>query len=184
VSAARRFGVALIHHPVLGRNGETLTSAITNLDVHDIARSARTYGAAVFYLVHPIEAQRALVARIVEHWTVGSSAARIPTRKEALRLAKCTPSLADAVSDFGACELWATSASALLKPTDYPAARARLESPGPPVLLLLGTSWGLGREITDQATLSLAPIAARSPSGFNHLSVRAACAIILDRLLG
>jgi hypothetical protein len=180
----RRFAVVLVHYPVLGRAGETLTSAITNLDVHDIARSARTYGASAFYLVHPILAQRALVDRIVEHWTTGSSAARIPTRKRALELVRTQASLADVIAEFGPSELWMTSASALAQQTGYPDARAILESEGPPVLLLFGTSWGLAPEVTALATLSLPPLAARVPSGFNHLSVRAACAIILDRLLG
>ena len=35
--------VALIHYPVLNRNGQIVTSAITSLDLHDIARSARTF---------------------------------------------------------------------------------------------------------------------------------------------
>ena len=32
--------VALIHHPVVNRNGEIVTSAITSLDIHDIAVQA------------------------------------------------------------------------------------------------------------------------------------------------
>jgi len=34
---------ALIHYPVLGRDGRIITTAVTNLDIHDIARSSRTY---------------------------------------------------------------------------------------------------------------------------------------------
>src|SRR5689334_20766716 len=46
--------LALIHYPVLNRNGHVITSAITSLDLHDIARSARTYGVRSMYVVHPV----------------------------------------------------------------------------------------------------------------------------------
>ena len=38
--------VALAHHPVLDKDGRIVTTAVTNLDVHDIARAARTFGLA------------------------------------------------------------------------------------------------------------------------------------------
>jgi hypothetical protein len=183
----RIVGVALVHHPVLGRGGETVTSAITNLDVHDIARSARTYGIARFYVVHPVAAQRELVERIVAHWTTGSSASRIPTRKEALRLVHCVSSLEEASTELQALaesdvapEWWTTSAAR--GETSYADGRALLARPGPPVLLMFGTSWGLTGATTSAAAVRLQPLTG-AQAGFNHLSVRAACAIILDRLL-
>ena len=63
----RRVAIALVHYPVLDRQGATVTAAITNLDVHDIARTAMTFGVGAFYVVHPIVAQRNLVNRIREH---------------------------------------------------------------------------------------------------------------------
>ena len=60
----RRLALALVHHPVLDRGGGTVTTAITNLDLHDMARSARTYGVGDLFIVHPIEAQRLLAERI------------------------------------------------------------------------------------------------------------------------
>ncbi len=36
--------IGLVHHPVRNRHGETVATAVTNLDIHDIARAARTYG--------------------------------------------------------------------------------------------------------------------------------------------
>ena len=50
------------------------------------------------------------------------------------------------------------------------------------VLLLLGTAWGLAPEVLAMADGVLPPI--RGVSGFNHLSVRSAAAILFDRLLG
>jgi hypothetical protein len=47
-------------------------------------------------------------------------------------------------------------------------------------LLLLGTGWGLAAEVLDRVDDVLEPIAGAGP--YNHLSVRAAAAIMLDRL--
>ena len=58
---SRRLAIALVHHPVLDAKGDTVTTAITNLDVHDLARSARTYGCSDYFIVHPITAQRDLI---------------------------------------------------------------------------------------------------------------------------
>ena len=57
-----------------------MTTAITNLDLHDIARSAHTYGLSDFFVAHPIAAQRELAERVREHWVTGSGARRIPDR--------------------------------------------------------------------------------------------------------
>ncbi|HLO26270.1 MAG TPA: RNA methyltransferase, partial [Geobacteraceae bacterium] len=51
-----------------------------------------------------------------------------------------------------------------------------------PYLLLLGTGWGLADEIFSRADFVLAPI--KGQGDYNHLSVRSAAAILLDRLLG
>jgi hypothetical protein len=51
-----------------------------------------------------------------------------------------------------------------------------------PWLILFGTGWGLTEEILQMSDRSLEPI--RGPGNYNHLSVRAAVAITLDRLLG
>src|SRR4029079_5707170 len=41
--------VALLHHPVYDKNHAIVTTAVTNMDIHDISRSGRTYGIAGFY---------------------------------------------------------------------------------------------------------------------------------------
>ena len=56
--------IALVHHPVLDRQGAIITTAITNLDLHDLARSACTYGVSQVFIVHPVAAQRELALRI------------------------------------------------------------------------------------------------------------------------
>jgi hypothetical protein len=180
--------LALVHHPVLDREGGVVTTAITNLDLHDLARSARTYGARALFIVHPIEAQRLLAERVREHWVAGSGKRRIPDRATALDLLRVVPSLDDAFAALGGrasiC-VWTTAASPRGGAvTDYPAARALLAGEGRPVLLLFGTGWGLPTSVTATADVRLAPIRASADTGYNHLSVRAACAVTLDRLRG
>ncbi len=179
----RRVAVALLHAPVLARDGGETVSTVTNLDVHDIARSARSYGATDFFVVHPVEAQRALCARIIAHWKTGSSGERIPTRAPALELVRPVPTLEDAVLALGgrsAVRLWATAARASKETITFAAAREELTTEGPPVLLLFGTSWGLPPRIIAACDALLEPI--QEHADYNHLSVRAACAIALDRL--
>lgn len=182
----RRLAIALVHRPVLDKEGQVVTTALTNLDVHDLARSARTYGCTDYFVVHPVEAQRELATRIVHHWTEGSSAKRIPDRKDALSVVRAVPTLDDAVAALGGggpVDVWVTAAraregKALLS---FVEARAQLASEsGAAVLLVFGTGWGLAPELIDRATALLEPI--RGPGDWNHLSVRSACAIALDRL--
>ena len=71
-SLTPRLYAALIHHPVLNRKGEVVASAVTNLDLHDIARAGRTYGVRRFYVVTPLEDQRQIARRIIAHWTEGA----------------------------------------------------------------------------------------------------------------
>lgn len=183
-----RISIALVHHPVLDRGGETVTTAITNLDLHDMARSARTYGLEALYVVHPVAAQRLLAERIREHWVEGSGRRRIPDRSEAMELLRVVPSIEDAYAALGgrgAIECWTTAAKAGSDVASYGDARARLSAGVErPLLVLFGTGWGLSRELIDSADVRLEPIRARAETGYNHLSVRAACAITLDRLLG
>jgi len=182
----RRVSLALIHHPVVDRQGDVVTTAVTNLDVHDIARSSHTFGIREFFVVHPVLAQRELVSRIVAHWVEGSGAKRIPDRKPAMECVRIVPALEDVFKALGGdVETWVTSAGVGPGPAlEFEAARRSLEEPGSPVLLCFGTGWGLAPKVMDSATARLSPIRSPRDDGYNHLSVRAAVAIALDRLLG
>jgi hypothetical protein len=183
----------LIHHPVLGRRGEVLTTTLTNLDLHDMARSARTYGMEALYVVHPLASQRLVAERIRRHWVEGPGGKRIPDRATALGLLEVVVELDEArarLAERGGVEpdgveLWTTAAreegGAL---TSYDEGRRLLEQEGPPVLILFGTGWGLTADVLESASRRLEPIRSRRDPSFNHLSVRAACAITLDRLFG
>ncbi len=183
----RQLAVALLHHPVLDREGQLVTSAVTNIDIHDIARSAFTYGLSAFYLAHPIAAQRLLVERVRTHWVEGSGKQRIPDRAPPLAQLEIVDNLAAAEQRFGnggPVELWTTSAGLGQESLTHARAREQLGHDGAPVLLVFGTGWGLAESVHARAAKRLAPIVSPRSDRYNHLSVRAAVAILLDRLCG
>jgi hypothetical protein len=183
----RRLAVALLHYPVLDRAGQEVTTAITNLDVHDIARSAFTYGIEKYYVVHPILAQRTLVERVRAHWVTGAGRLRIPDREAPMRAVEPVPTIEDALRAWGEgepVEFWTTSAADAEGAISHEAASELLCSSGPRVLLAFGTGWGMSARLHELATRRLKPILSPRSDGYNHLSVRAAAAILFDRLRG
>jgi hypothetical protein len=185
----RHVAAALVHYPVLDRQGEVVTSAITNIDLHDISRSALTYGLRDFFIVHPIAAQRELADRVKQHWVEGAGGRRIPDRKPAMGIVRVVSSIAEASEQLsaqgGPIELWTTAARAVPGETllSFAVGRQLLAELGPPVLICFGTGWGLAPELHAKASRRVEPIASGRTDGYNHLSVRAAAAIIFDRLL-
>ncbi|MDY6954498.1 MAG: RNA methyltransferase [Thermodesulfobacteriota bacterium] len=178
--------LALVHHPVYNKNGEVIASAVSNLDLHDISRAAKTYGVRAFYVVTPLTDQRELVGRIVSHWTKGAGAAYNPDRRDALRLLRVVASLDVALDEISASGLGrpltvATDARPYAGSISYKRLLEELKSRRP-CLLLFGTAWGLTQAFMEEADYVLAPI--KGPTVYNHLSVRSAAAIVLDRLLG
>lgn len=180
--------VALTHYPVVNKNGEIITSAVTNLDLHDIARAARTFGAQAFYVVTPLADQKRLVEKIVSHWTRGFGSTYNPQRRRALEMIHVRESVGQVVEHIAANagtspEVTVTCARDVgTRPLmSYEGFRALLQS-GKPHLLVFGTAWGLSEPFIAKADHILEPI--RGNTGYNHLSVRCAAAIILDRLMG
>jgi hypothetical protein len=179
--------VALVHYPVLNRMGETIASAITNLDLHDLARSCRTYGVPACYIVTPLEDQRALAHRLTAHWIEGKGGEILPERREALKLLQVVESISEASRDIFERSgrepvLWASTARKENGSLAHREARTVLEREARPFLLMFGTGWGLAPPVIEQADAVLDPII--GAGSYNHLSVRAASAILMDRLLG
>ena len=82
----------------------------------------------------------------------------------------------------GVPTLIATSARSLPGAERFAQLRSELDASGEPYLLLLGTGWGLAEEVIERCPRRLEPVT--GAGAYNHLSVRAAAAIILDRLRG
>lgn len=179
--------IALLHHPVYNKHREVVTTALTNLDLHDIARSSRTFGLDRFYIVTPSLEQRTLAQRIAGHWQDGWGATYNPDRQEALGIVRVCATLKHAIAEFQGgfsqpVQTVITGAAQRANTIGCSDLRQRLADPDSPYLLLLGTGWGLTDECFDAADLLLDPIA--GAGSYNHLSVRSAAAIMLDRLKG
>ena len=182
-----RLYLGLLHYPVYNRNHETITSAITNFDLHDISRLGRTYGVKIFFVITPLEDQRKFAERIIKHWIKGYGAIYNKDRKEAIELVKIIPSLKESERIIEEIEgekplLIATDASLHPdKTVTYSSTRDFIKNERV-VYILFGTAWGLHQEILEKADLILAPV--KGNGNYNHLSVRTAAGIILDRLVG
>ena len=175
-----------MHYPVINKAGDTIASAVTNLDLHDISRTAKTYGVRRFYVVTPLTDQQRLVQRILAHWMAGAGAKYNPKRREAMGLTRIADTFEEVLehvgsTDAGKPKTVITSAKSSDRAIGFGKMRSLLRN-GTPYVLVFGTAWGLAESFVAQADYVLAPV--KGPTAYNHLSVRSASAIILDRLLG
>lgn len=178
--------IGLVHYPVYGRRREVIATAVTNFDIHDISRCARTFGLGGFFVITPLESQVELVERIVNHWKQGKGSTYNPTRKESFSLVRVVRSIDEADQEIHRlhqkkAKRIATGASPYPNCIGYRDLKRLLENKDTPFFLLFGTGWGLTQEVKESSDYVLAPIEGK---GYNYLSVRSAVAIILDRLLG
>ena len=77
--------IALLHYPMYNKRMDIITTSVTNLDLHDIARAARTYDVEKFYVVHPSPNQQNLIKDIVAYWQEGYGGDYNTDRKEAFK---------------------------------------------------------------------------------------------------
>lgn len=181
-----RVYIALVHYPVYNNRLTIITTAFTNLDVHDISRAGTTYGIKKFYLVQPNSEQQKLAERVLRHWTEGEGTTVNKTRSEALEFVEIKDTLGEAVGDIERIEgirpkIVVTDARYRDNMIGYGELREMMfNNKREPFLLLFGTGWGLAEEILESADFILKPISGYTD--YNHLSVRSATAIILDRL--
>lgn len=178
--------IALIHYPVYNKNRLVIGSAVTNLDLHDLARAGRTYGVGTVYIVTPFADQQELVREIVGHWQDGYGAQYNKDRKEALTVIEICTDLEElfervTIARQGRPTILATAATSQAKTVTFQDVRARVGS-REDFLLLFGTAWGLTEEVFTMVDGSLPPII--GAGDYNHLAVRSAVSIMLDRILG
>jgi hypothetical protein len=179
--------IALVHHPVYNRNLQVISSSITNLDLHDIARVATTYAIEGYFIVHPLEIQKQLVGQVLGYWKDGYGAKYNQDRCKAFECLRIVDSLQEAIDviavEYGAKPMTIATAARIYPNTiSYRAMRMKMSDSADNYLLVFGTGWGLEKSLLEQADFLLEPILGRGD--YNHLSVRSAVAIIVDRLLG
>jgi hypothetical protein len=178
--------IVLLHYPVYNKEGKIVTTAIANMDIHDIARIAKTYGVQAFYIVNPILEQRNLAQEIISHWREGYGANYNKFRQTAFELIRIKESLPDVSSDIAqksGCvpQTIVTGANFegnLLKFTEL---REMLQNSNLPYFLIFGTGSGIAADVVNRADYRLEPI--RGQGNYNHLAVRSAVAIVLDRVM-
>lgn len=184
--APGRLAIGLVHYPVVDKNGREIAAALTPTDLHDLARSAKTYGVDKLWVITPLIDQQKLAGRMLGFWQKGVGAGYNPNRGQALDLIRMADDMDQALRGqeeaWGLRPLvWATKAQAKGKRLGFAQAREML-SQDQPALLLFGTAWGLAPQLLARCDYVLAPIV--GAGHYNHLSVRSAAAVVLDRLLG
>jgi tRNA (guanine37-N1)-methyltransferase len=180
--------VILMHSQVLLGDDTEGTSSVTSLDIHDIARSACTYGIKKYLLVTPLLDQQRIVKKLLHFWHTDIGIEYNPQRHEALKAVDLVDSFDTALAlitkDTGKKPLCiATSARDVenVEPLTY-YDQERIWSQERPVVMVFGTARGLAPSVLNRCDYVLGPL--EGFSEFNHLSVRSAAAIILDRWLG
>lgn len=176
---------------MLDKQGKVVTTSITNLDIHDISRSARTFGLSGYFLVNPEAEQQRVARRIMEHWNTGGGRDYNPDRTEAFRLTRIVSWLEDAVAEVekecGQRPLVVMTSARTVPGTrriGYGDLRGRIQAGNQPILLVFGTGWGIEQSLLQTADAVLGPIRPERDSNYLHLSVRAAAVLVFDRLLG
>ena len=195
----------LMHDEIDLPSGEVGTTSITTIDIHDIARSARTYNLEQFFLVTPLSDQREIAQVMLKFWKEGVGKTYNPDRHEAVKRVDIRDSLAQAieaiekqpypfvVSDSqgesyrtitGVRPIVIGTSARTVEgvPTISFYDQEKIWSQDRPVLIVFGTGGGLAESALQQCDYVLGPI--DGLSDFNHLSVRSAAAIVFDRWLG
>jgi hypothetical protein len=128
--------VALIHAPGYNKHMEQIATSITNLDIHDIARSSATYGVKAYYIVHPGPAQQDLARRIMSFWREGYGAEYNPNRYEAFANVRLKSALEDVLEEIGFEEqgkksliLWRPTPGFILIPSVMPTCAVAWRTP-------------------------------------------------------
>ncbi len=179
--------IALVHFPVVNRRGEEIVSAVTNLDIHDIARAAITYGVKGYYVVTPVEGQKRLAGELVDHWLKGAGGELNPDRRDALGLVRVAASIKEAMESIRVETgrepvVYATTGREIPGAIPWRRIRGMLKEDKEVILLLFGTASGLAPRVIEGADGVIEPI--KGTAEYRHLSVRTAAAVVLDRLTG
>ncbi len=180
--------LVLMHGEVLVKNGDVGTTSIGSLNFHDICRAARTYGIKKVFIVTPLEDQHQIIATFLHFWNGTSGQSYNAARSSAISLLVPLRSFDEVkkaiAQEEGVDPLILTTSAKVYEHApsiDYQS-QNQVWDQKKPILLVFGTGQGLAPHIMDQSSYILKPVFGMTD--FNHLSVRSAIAIILDRWLG
>ena len=179
--------LTLVHYPILNKSGDIVTTSVTNFDLHYLSRTAKTYGIKKVYILTPSEPQRKMVNFIWDYWHDGYGAKYNPDRKEAFEVLEAVESLDQAcltIENESGIRPYLIATTAKMTPgaETFEGLQRKIGDEEKPILIAFGTGHGLAQEFLQQCDGILEPIQGRGD--YNHLPVRSAVAIILDRLVG
>ena len=179
--------LALVHYPIQNIKGETIKTSLTNLDIQDIARSCKAYGIKKYFITHPIKEQRMLGQNVLDYWEKSPNIKNSSTKHSALENVEINNSIKSTIRTIRDIhgkrpKIVATDGRIMHNMVNYSDIRRNLNTDDSPYLFLFGTGWGLTKEVLDSSDYILKPVG--SYYEYNHLSVRSAVAIILDRIFG
>jgi hypothetical protein len=177
--------IALLHYPAMDREGKIIVTSFTTMDLHDIARPARAYEVRKFYIVQPIDAQRLVIKRQIDYWLSEEGRSANPTRYEIVQLVDLKYTLDEVVEDIERERgkrplLIGTDARRYPNTVSYEEMRKEIGNRDREFLLVFGTGYGIPPDMMRTFDYILEPIL--GAGDWNHLSVRNAVSIILDRL--
>lgn len=187
-SVIPRHYLAVMHTQIVLKGGQIGESSIASLDIHDVARSCATYGIEQFFIVSPLKDQRSILDTFLGFWRSQEGMEYNQSRFKSMQIVEPISSLTDVIEAIRAKEgkeplIIATSAK---QHNNVPAIDYHCQSMiwdyDRPILFIFGTGQGLADVVLDRCDYLLLPI--YGLSSYNHLSVRAAVSIILDRWLG
>ena len=176
--------IGVIHYPVYDKRGDVVATSLTNLEIHDMARTCMTFGIDLCYIVSPLARQREIAEKLIHHWVHGYGATYNPKRGQALKKVRIRQDIDTMIGDYGADRkpfIVGTSSRVregkMMSCGDfYDLIRKGQKS----ALVLFGTGWGLTEEVVEKCDRMLEPIS--GAGDYNHLSLRVALGIILDRI--
>ncbi|MCK9223656.1 MAG: RNA methyltransferase [Candidatus Muirbacterium halophilum] len=173
----------LLHNNIVNKHGNVVETSITNIDIHDIARTCKTYGITEYAVVTRLQSQKRLLEEVIDYWVDGKGGKINPDRRLALEIINHYNDINAIIEKYENCSIIITDAKKHDRNISYLDMRNIIKSQKDKhFLLVFGTGWGLDSLITSKSEYVLEPI--EGDSSYNHLSVRAACAIICDRLFG
>ncbi|WP_456400136.1 RNA methyltransferase [Persephonella sp.] len=177
--------ISVVHYPAVNKDKKWVVTSFTTLDFHDVARPARTYELGGYFIVQPLKSQQFVINEQIKYWLEGFGSRFNPRRSDAAKLVKVVSSITEAVKSIEKItgktpKLIGTSAKKYPQTVTYSEMRSKIEKKEDVYLILMGTGWGMPEELVKSCDYILEPI--QGPGEYNHLSVRNAVAIILDRL--
>jgi len=177
--------IALLHYPALDKHGKIVVTSFTTMDLHDIARPARAYEINTYYIVQPVDAQRAVIKKQLDYWLSQEGFKTNPTRNEIVKMVKLVYTFDEVIEDIQNTRgekpvLVGTDARDYSNKVSYEFLREEIKKRERDFLIAFGTGYGIPPDLMATFDYILEPI--YGAGDWNHLSVRNAVAIILDRL--